>query len=156
MFLCALNNCRVNKKRKKDGKPEATINTVTLNARAKKNIESHVGEQKLYAQAAKDDGKFKGSLYRTDAGDAVFKTAQKLFAFKPSDEPLGNGGSSSPLESIEKQDNRPKEVTIIGIEPKMIDYGLELSQELEEKMPQLIELVLDEIKETNTSMEVKR
>ena len=52
--------------------------------------------------------------------------------------------------------NRPKMVTVIGIEPKVIDYGLELSPELEEKMPQLIELVLDEIKKTNKSMEVDR
>jgi Ni,Fe-hydrogenase maturation factor len=38
----------------------------------------------------------------------------------------------------------------------VINYGLELSPELEEKMPRLVELVLDEIKETNTSMEVDR
>ena len=50
----------------------------------------------------------------------------------------------------------PREVTILGIEPNVIDYGLELSKELEEAMPRLMELVLEEIKETNISMEVAR
>jgi hydrogenase maturation protease len=52
--------------------------------------------------------------------------------------------------------NQPESVTIFGIEPEVIDYGLELSPKLEKKMPRLIKLVFDEIKETNISMEVER
>ncbi len=40
------------------------------------------------------------------------------------------------------------ETVVIGVEPKEIDWGLELSAELREKMPQIIDVVLSEI---NTS-----
>jgi hydrogenase maturation protease len=35
--------------------------------------------------------------------------------------------------------------TIIGIEPKSLDMGMELSPEISEKMPRIIEIVLDEV-----------
>lgn len=41
----------------------------------------------------------------------------------------------------------PREIVIIGVEPKEIDWGLELTPELERKIPQLMELVLREIGE---------
>lgn len=40
------------------------------------------------------------------------------------------------------------EAVIIGVEPKEIDWGLELSPELREKMPQIIDAILSEL---NTS-----
>jgi hydrogenase maturation protease len=40
------------------------------------------------------------------------------------------------------------EVTIIGIEPKEIDWGLELSPELANKLPQIAEVVLEEIRQS--------
>ena len=48
----------------------------------------------------------------------------------------------------------PKSTVIIGIEPKTIDFGLELSPEVGEKLPKIINLVLKEIEET-TAMEVR-
>ena len=39
------------------------------------------------------------------------------------------------------------EVTIIGVEPKEIDWGLELSPELANKLPQIAEVVLEEIRQ---------
>jgi hydrogenase maturation protease len=41
----------------------------------------------------------------------------------------------------------PWDIVIIGVEPKEIDWGLELTPELEKKIPQLVELVLREIGE---------
>jgi len=41
--------------------------------------------------------------------------------------------------------NKPKDVVIIGIEPAEIDWGLELSAALKQKMPNLIKVVLKEI-----------
>ncbi len=35
---------------------------------------------------------------------------------------------------------------IIGVEPKEINFGMELSPEVEEIVPQIIELILEEIK----------
>lgn len=40
--------------------------------------------------------------------------------------------------------NTPQ-TTIIGIEPKSLEMGLELSPEIREKIPQIIEIVLEEI-----------
>jgi len=37
------------------------------------------------------------------------------------------------------------EVVIIGVEPKEINWGLELSTELQEKMPQIIDAILSEL-----------
>ena len=42
----------------------------------------------------------------------------------------------------------PKEVTVIGVCPKNISPGLELSKEIEELIPRLIDLVIAEIYET--------
>jgi hydrogenase maturation protease len=48
------------------------------------------------------------------------------------------------LRLTELENDKPKEVIIFGVEPKTIDWGLELSPELKEKIPQLIGLVLQE------------
>ncbi len=37
------------------------------------------------------------------------------------------------------------EITIIGIEPKEIEWGLELSPEVREKLPQIVEIILTEL-----------
>lgn len=50
---------------------------------------------------------------------------------------------------------QPKSTVIIGVEPKTIDFGLELSPEVDVKMSRIIELVLEEVKETNTFLEVR-
>ncbi len=39
--------------------------------------------------------------------------------------------------------------TIIGIEPKSLEMGLDLSPEIEAKVPRIIELILDELKHSN-------
>ena len=49
----------------------------------------------------------------------------------------------------------PKSTVIIGVEPKTIEFGLDLSPEVEEKLPKIIDLVLKEIEET-TVMEVDK
>jgi Ni,Fe-hydrogenase maturation factor len=41
---------------------------------------------------------------------------------------------------------KPKDVIIFGIEPKEIDWGLEPSEELEHSIPDIVKLVLEEIK----------
>ena len=51
---------------------------------------------------------------------------------------------------------RPKTVTVIGIEPGTIDFGIELSPELSSRLPEIIEIVLNEIEDKNISMEVAR
>lgn len=48
------------------------------------------------------------------------------------------------LRLMELSKEKPREVIIFGVEPKTIDWGIELSPELKEKVPQLIRLVLQE------------
>jgi hydrogenase maturation protease len=47
------------------------------------------------------------------------------------------------------------ETVIIGVEPKEINWGLELSPELQRKMPQIIDTVLSELNNTNPKGEMK-
>ena len=51
------------------------------------------------------------------------------------------------LEMLECMGGSPQYPVIIGVEPKEIGWGLELSSELEQKVPQIINIVLDEIRE---------
>jgi hydrogenase maturation protease len=47
------------------------------------------------------------------------------------------------------------EAVIIGVEPKEINWGLELSPELQGKMPQIIDTILAELTNTNPKGEIK-
>jgi hydrogenase maturation protease len=47
------------------------------------------------------------------------------------------------------------ETVIIGVEPREINWGLELSPELQEKMPQIIDAILSELNNTNPKGEMK-
>jgi hydrogenase maturation protease len=46
--------------------------------------------------------------------------------------------------------NQPEETVIIGVEPKEIDFGIELSAELQRKLPEIVRVVLKEIKSPAT------
>jgi hydrogenase maturation protease len=47
------------------------------------------------------------------------------------------------------------EVVIIGVEPREINWGLELSPELREKIPQIIDAILSELNNTSPKGEMK-
>lgn len=49
------------------------------------------------------------------------------------------------LEALERLGERPEQVVVIGVEPKVIDVGLELSPEVAAKIDRAIELVLAEL-----------
>jgi len=49
------------------------------------------------------------------------------------------------LKTMSLMGSEPKEVVIIGIEPKEIDWGTELSAELQQKIPEIVNIVLNEI-----------
>jgi hydrogenase maturation protease len=89
-----------------------------------------------------------GTIYRFSADDLASNAAQAVS--------LHELGVADNLKLMKVFGNCPRIVTIFGVEPKVIDYGMELSPELEEAMPRLVELVLEELIEPNTSMEVAR
>lgn len=76
-----------------------------------------------------------------------------VYRFAPEDIALETGMHTSVhqiglLESLRMMDylgSRPRDTVIIGVEPKEIGWGLELSPELEQKVPQIVELVWKEI-----------
>ena len=53
-------------------------------------------------------------------------------------------GVEQNLKLMSLMRNEPDEVVIIGIEPKEIDWGTELSPELQHKLPAIIDTVLKE------------
>lgn len=76
-----------------------------------------------------------------------------LYRFHPQDAPPDAYAAISlhqvdflqTLATADLLGNTPKEVIIFGVEPKMIDWGLELSVEVAAAVPRVIELVLEEI-----------
>jgi len=87
--------------------------------------------------------------------DAV-KTGGKpgtIYRFHPHDMDIESEGIISlhelgleqSLRMMRLTGNEPKETIIIGIEPKEIDWGTELSSELQQKIPEIINIVLKEI-----------
>ncbi len=49
------------------------------------------------------------------------------------------------LRLMEEFGQKPKDVVIIGIEPEDMNWGLELSPNLQQRIPQIIKVVLEEI-----------
>jgi hydrogenase maturation protease len=95
------------------------------------------GDKMIIIDAAKAGG-VKGDIYR----------------FKPEDLAAGKGSLTSAhemgvvenLNLMALTGNKPKEVVIIGMEPAEIDWGMELSTTLKQRLPDLIKAVLKEIK----------
>ena len=97
----------------------------------------------------------------TRAGDKMIivdcaKAAGKpgdIYRFKPEDLAAGKGALTSAhemgvvenLNLMALTGNKPKDVVIIGIEPAEIDWGMELSATVEQKLPELIKVVLKEM-----------
>ena len=76
-----------------------------------------------------------------------------IYRFRPEDIRLDNRMLTSLhqislLENLwltERFGQKPKEVVIIGIEPEDINWGLELSAKLQQRIPRILKVVLEEI-----------
>jgi hydrogenase maturation protease len=88
-----------------------------------------------------------GTIYRISLSDADLDLASPIS--------LHEMGVLDSLKTMAFFNRQPKSTVIIGIEPKTIDFGLELSPEVGEKLPEIIESVLKEIEET-TATEVNK
>ena len=97
------------------------------------------GAEKLVIVDAVEGGGKPGQIYRFHLEDITLQ--QKPFLS------LHDVGLVGSLMSM-KLWNNIGETVIIGVEPREIDWGLELSPELREKMPQIINAILSEL---NTS-----
>ena len=91
-------------------------------------------------------------LIVVDAAQAGGKPGQiyrfTLEEIDQGESPLLSGhefGIAQTLGSGAFVENRPEQIVIVGVEPKQIDWGLELSPELENRIPEIIKSVLSEI-----------
>jgi len=103
------------------------------------DIQYLVGDDtdKLIVVDAVDAGDEPGAVYRFTAEDVAQDTAMPVS--------LHEIGILETLRLMALRETKPKSTVIIGIQPKTMDYGLELSPEVERKMPDVINLVLKEI-----------
>ena len=82
-----------------------------------------------------------------------------LYKFSPEDVPNDNNYDSlhqlGIIEAIRLaglQDKAPDQTVIIGVEPEVIDWGLSLTDTVKEKIPRIIDMVMDEIKVANETI----
>jgi hydrogenase maturation protease len=102
--------------------------------------------EKLIVVDAVKAGNEPGTIYRLTLDNLELDSTSPIS--------LHEIGVLDSLKVLALFDRLPESTVIIGIEPGTIDFGLDLSPEVEEKLPELINLVLEEIEET-TAMEVK-
>jgi hydrogenase maturation protease len=94
------------------------------------------GDKLIIIDAAKAGGE-PGAIYRFRPEDLASETGALTSAHEL--------GVTQNLELMSLLGNKPAETIIIGIEPKEIDAGLELSPELQQKLPDIVKIVLKEI-----------
>ncbi len=97
------------------------------------------GADRLIVIDAVEGGGEPGTIYRFRAEDIEQEDKCVLSAHQM--------GLLEDLEVMEHMENKRKDVVIIGAEPKEMGWGLELSAELEQKIPQMVKVVLEEITE---------
>lgn len=95
-------------------------------------------EDKLIIVDAARAGGEPGAIYRFQSDDLVSESGAMLSVHEL--------GVPQNLRLMLLSGSEPSEVVIIGIEPKEIDWGIELSPELETKIPEIIAVVLKEIR----------
>jgi hydrogenase maturation protease len=102
--------------------------------------------EKLVIVDAARGGGIPGQIYRFHPGDIT-----------PEEKVLISVHDMSLLDNLMlmKAWRDVEETVIIGVEPKYIGWGLELSPEVQRKMPQIIDVVLLEVNNTSAKGEVR-
>lgn len=93
--------------------------------------------RKLILVDAVKGGGAPGSIYRFHPDDIVSEEKYIISAHQI--------GLLDSLRMLECSGSKPDSIVIIGVEPKEIDWGLDLSTELNEKLPQIVKVVMDEL-----------
>lgn len=87
-----------------------------------------------------------GSIYKASFDASQRKEIENAFEHDCKIS-LHQMGLIDALAAAEKTNCAPKEIVIIGVEPQEIDYGLELTDEVKKKIPEIVSIVLKEIKD---------
>ncbi len=88
-------------------------------------------------------GKQPGQAYRITLSKEDLSRSSSLTSFTVS---LHESDLERILATTALIDNYPKEVVVIGCEPKDLSLGLSLSREVKKAVSKIIDLILDEIK----------
>jgi hydrogenase maturation protease len=97
------------------------------------------GADKLIIIDAVKGGKEPGTIYRFNIDDVILNSSMRLS--------LHQMGVVDNLRMLELLGKRPKTTIVIGIEPKTMDCGLELSTEIQSKIPKITSLLIKELSE---------
>ena len=97
---------------------------------------SSAGDKLIIIDAAKAGGE-PGTIYRFQPRDIASDNTEIISAHEL--------GVEQSLKLLSLTGNEPGEIVIIGVEPREIDWGTELSAELQLKVPAIVEVVLREI-----------
>lgn len=109
---------------------------------------SQEGPYKLVVIDAMKAGKEPGTIYRTRLkADEIDRLAEIFSEKKQSRISLHQVGLIDALLVAEKTGCALDEIVILGIEPKEIDSGLELSRQVKQKIPEIINTILEEIRD---------
>ena len=92
---------------------------------------------KLIIIDAANAGSIPGTIYRFHPDNLILESGQMISLHELS--------LVSSLKMARVLKKEPPEVIIIGVQPGEIDWGTELSAELEEKIPDIVKVVLKEI-----------
>ena len=92
--------------------------------------------KKLIIVDAAQVGSEPGAIYRLQPGDLTDEPGGALS--------LHELGVLQNLRMMRLLGKGPQEVVIIGIQPRDIDWGMELTPELQKKVPEIVGLVLQE------------
>ena len=95
------------------------------------------GRKKLIVIDAVNAGEKPGTLYRLTEENLDIKP-KAISSFHEID-------FIDALHMSEIVNSKPEEIVVIGIEPKDMSSGLELSPEIEERIPEIIKLVMKEL-----------
>ena len=109
---------------------------------------SQGGLDKLVVVDAIRFGKKAGTIYKLSFRDKEKDKLGRVFGPDSSSRiSLHQLGLIDALAAAEKLNCLPKEIVIIGVEPKEISHGLELTDQVKQKIPEIVHTVLEEIKD---------
>ncbi len=97
------------------------------------------GADRLIIIDAVEGGGEPGTIYRFRAGD-IEQEGKCILS-------MHEMGLLDDLEIMELMEGKRRDTIIIGVEPEEMGLGLELSSQLEQEIPQIVKVVLEEITE---------
>ncbi len=97
---------------------------------------TEAGDRLIIVDAARAGGE-PGTVYRFHPDDLASQSERAIS--------LHELGVAENLRLMALTGREPGEIIIIGVEPKEIDWGMELTPELQRKIPEIVKIVLKEI-----------